>query len=497
MTIDDIKRLIAPDEHRELELKKTTGELKDGMHSACAFLNTEGGWLLFGITPKSLKIVGEQVTDNTQREISNVLSGLEPALDMRTEYVDVPDHPGNKVIVMQFDGWVWGKEPYTYNGCPYYRRESTTKRMPREMFEERLKAAKPHKFGWEKQIADGCTIDDLDEKRIRAAVQLGVDHGRISPTANGESVESLMGKFKFFKDGKLTNAAVMLFAKDTGDYPQLLLRMARFVGINKNEFIDNQRVRGNFFDLLDAGMQFAYKHLNLGGKIVGLRRADKLEIPIEALREALINALCHRTYDSPGAAVSLAIYDDRLEIVNPGRLPNELTVESLMQPHDSFPMNPDVADFMFKTTYLDSWGSGVKRMVDACTEAKVPLPRYELRPGSVAIIFYRSKKTVSEGDALENVTEKTLSDLPERQRLIVDRLIETGAAGVLENALENALETSATLAAYLHVNERTIRRNLTKLQALGILRHDGPDKGGKWVVLLGGNIKRKGEHQQP
>ena len=111
----------------------------------------------------------------------------------------------------------------------------------------------------------------------------------------------------------------MLFAKDTSDYPQLLLRMARFAGVDKNEFIDNQRAKGNFFDLLDAGMEFAYKHLNLSGKIVGLQRADKLEIPIEALREALINAFCHRTYDSPGASVSLAIFDDRLEIANPGR----------------------------------------------------------------------------------------------------------------------------------------------------------------------------------
>lgn len=76
MTIDDLKRIIALDEHRELELKKTTGELKEGMHSACAFLNTDGGWLIFGITPTSLKIVGEQVSDNTQREISNALSGL-------------------------------------------------------------------------------------------------------------------------------------------------------------------------------------------------------------------------------------------------------------------------------------------------------------------------------------------------------------------------------------------------------------------------------------
>lgn len=76
MTIDDIKTLIASDESRTLELKKSTGELKDGMHSACAFLNTDGGWLIFGVTPKSLKIVGQKVTDNTLREIAQALSGL-------------------------------------------------------------------------------------------------------------------------------------------------------------------------------------------------------------------------------------------------------------------------------------------------------------------------------------------------------------------------------------------------------------------------------------
>ena len=77
MTIDDIRTMIVSDESRILELKKTTGELKDGMHSACAFLNTEGGWLIFGVTPKSLKIVGQEVTDNTQREIALALAGLE------------------------------------------------------------------------------------------------------------------------------------------------------------------------------------------------------------------------------------------------------------------------------------------------------------------------------------------------------------------------------------------------------------------------------------
>ena len=94
MTIDDIKQLIFDDETKHLELKKTTGELKDGMHTACAFLNTEGGWLIFGIAPTTLKIIGQDVTESTRRELAQALVGLEPAIDVSIEYVDVPDGKG-------------------------------------------------------------------------------------------------------------------------------------------------------------------------------------------------------------------------------------------------------------------------------------------------------------------------------------------------------------------------------------------------------------------
>lgn len=115
MTIDDIKRLIFDDETKHLELKKTTGELKDGMHSACAFLNTEGGWLIFGIAPTSLKIIGQDVTESTRRELAQALVGLEPAVDVSVEYIDVPDGKGKQLIAMHFDGWVRGMVPYTYH----------------------------------------------------------------------------------------------------------------------------------------------------------------------------------------------------------------------------------------------------------------------------------------------------------------------------------------------------------------------------------------------
>ena len=87
--------------------------------------------------------------------------------------------------------------------------------------------------------------------------------------------------------------------------------MARFVGTNKNMFRDNQRAEGNFFKLLDAGVAFCFKHLSLSGRITNhsLEREEHLEVPYHALREALINALCHRHWERYNLTISLAIYD--------------------------------------------------------------------------------------------------------------------------------------------------------------------------------------------
>ncbi|MGI6223798.1 MAG: helix-turn-helix domain-containing protein [Prevotella sp.] len=173
MTIEDIQSLIANGESITLEFKKSTGELKDAMHTACAFLNTDGGWLIFGIAPASLKILGQDVTDNTQREISQSLTSIEPAVEVQIEYIDVPDRPGKKVIAIYFNAFVWGNSPYTYEGRPYYRVESTTKLMPRELFEERIIAHRPKYYSWERQKADGISINDLNEERVRGALRLG------------------------------------------------------------------------------------------------------------------------------------------------------------------------------------------------------------------------------------------------------------------------------------------------------------------------------------
>jgi len=463
MTIKDIETLIHTDETRNLELKKTTGELKDGMKSACAFLNTDGGWLIFGIAPTTLKVVGQDVTENTRREIAQALTHLEPALDVEVNYVELPNSNGKQVIVMHFDKWVWSKEPYTYHKCPYYRIESVTKEMPRDMFVERMKAARPHDFAWENQTAESVTLDDMDEERIRNAVRLGIAGGRINASAEGATVETLLGKLKLLNNGKPTNAAVMLFGMNTDDYPQLLLRMACFKGNDKNEFLDNKQEMGNFFDLLDAGTAFCFRNLRLAGKIVGMRREEQLEIPAEALREALINALCHREYDNPRASVSLAIYYDRIEIVNPGHFPAQLTPENIKLQHDSFPFNLKIAQVLYQTTYLESWGSGVRRMVKLCEAQHVAEPEYRLGNNTVTVIFRRNRD--SQNDS-QNDSQKSLN---ERQRKIVELM------------RGNRQITVAKIAKTLSLSAATIYREIKAINTLTELYWEGSPKTGQWT----------------
>ena len=414
MTIEEIKTIIARDENRVLELKKTTGELVKGMQTLCAFLNSDGGWLFFGITPK-LEVLGQNVTDSTQREIAHEMTKIEPAISLPIQIIDIPERPGFSVIGIHSDAAKFGDAPYTYDGRPYYKVESTTVLMPRSMFEERLRRSNPSRFAWESQTPDNLLIEDLDESRIKGAVAYGVEKGRMPASAVTENTWALLDKFAMIENGKIKNAAAALFIKRPTAYPQFLIRLARFRGVEKKEFIDNMRVKGNFFELLDAGMAFLFKHLSQSGVIKGLRREEQLEIPIEALREALTNALCHRLLDSPSGSVGISIFDDRVEIENTGHLPNELTTETIKLPHRSYPQNPIIADALYMTAFLESWGTGVSRMVDACKAVGLPEPEYGTDGAFVWITFKRPSRVANLDTSLDtsldtNINSNTNSD---------------------------------------------------------------------------------------
>lgn len=141
-------------------------------------------------------------------------------------------------------------------------------------------------------------------------------------------------------------------------------------------------------------MAFFFKHLSLSGKIEGLYREEELEIPYKALRECCTNALCHRLYHRPGSSVGIAIYDDRVEIENSGTFPPDITMEKLLSGHNSEPQNLIIANVLYKSEVLESWGRGIGLMISECRRVGIPDPEFHTDGNSVWVVFRYTRKAV-------------------------------------------------------------------------------------------------------
>lgn len=388
--LDDIKHLTTDAETDTVEFKATTGQLERGMETLCAFLNGEGGTVLFGITDNR-KIVGQEVSDKTKRELAEAINRLEPTAAVQISYVPLPDSD-KKVIALHVEDARYGR-PYLYKNRPYQRVESVTSAMPQDVYNQLL-MQRGGKYAWEAMANPDLKISDLDEHAIMGAVRGGIRSGRLPEATIREDLPAILEKFNLLHDGKLNNASAVLFGRDFYYYPQCLLRLARFKGTTKDEFIDNQRITGNIYTLLDAAMAFFFKHLSLSGKIEGLYREEELEIPYKALRECCTNALCHRLYHRPGSSVGIAIYDDRVEIENSGTFPPDITMEKLLSGHNSEPQNLIIANVLYKSEVLESWGRGIGLMISECRRVGIPDPEFHTDGNSVWVIFRYTRKTV-------------------------------------------------------------------------------------------------------
>lgn len=409
ITFDDIKKLIAKDETRTLELKKTTGELYKGMETACAFLNSDGGWLMFGVTP-SLKIDGQNVTDNTRQEVGNALRKIEPAIDVEVQYVELPDKPDFYVIAIYFDANNFKNGPYSFDGRAFYKVESTTVLMPRQMYEERLKLSNPQRFSWENTPNSDITVNDIDTELLYQTLHDGIGSRRIHASAMTiQDPVKIMQKLGVArKDGMILNAANVLFGKEpTILHSQCKIRLARFEGADKRVFRDQTVCEGNLFEQYDAVMDFCLKHLNLAGRMDSKFRQDTLTVPYEAIKEATINMLCHRSWNAENTTPSLAIYDDRIVFQNPGAFPLGMTWQDFVDDQiGSLPANPTIANVFYRRGTMEAWGRGIGLIMESCREQGLPTPEIKVVSPFVNLtIWFRQFLTGGETTSTPQVRE--------------------------------------------------------------------------------------------
>ena len=270
--------------------------------------------------------------------------------------------------------------------------------MPRQMYEERLKISNPQRFSWENTPNPEITVGDVDTELLYQTLHDGIGSRRIHASAMTlqDPMKIMLKLGVARKDGMMLNAANVLFGKEPSLlHSQCKIRLARFEGTDKRIFRDQTVCEGNLFEQYDTVMDFCLKHLNLSGRMDSKFRQDTLTVPYEAIKEATINMLCHRSWNAENTTPSLAIYDDRIVFQNPGAFPLGMTWQDFANNLiGSLPANPTIANVFYRRGTMEAWGRGIGLIMESCREQGLPMPEIKIVPPFVNLtIWFRRPLT--------------------------------------------------------------------------------------------------------
>ena len=217
---------------------------------------------------------------------------------------------------------------------------------------------------------------------------------------------------------QLYNGAAVLFAKNPANFClQSIVKCGRFTGSKALEFIDQKEFETNIFTQLEKAMAFIKEHTYEAIRLTGdLYNTKKAQYPEKAIREALVNAFCHRDY-SLTSNIQVRIFDNFLEIWSPGHLPEGISVEMLRTKHESKPRNPKIANVLHRAGLAEQWGTGTNRMIEECKKSGIDVEFENSLLSFIARLTY--KKTQKE-------QRQRIAGVVERQQ-IVKALLEKGS----------------------------------------------------------------------
>ncbi len=450
-------------ESETIELKKSLAELHAGLVSIAAILNKHGrGELWFGIKDNG-HVIGLPVSDKTLRDISQAIAAhIEPRIypKIAAETVDQA-----VCIKVTFEGT---ETPYYAYGRAYMRVADEDRQLSaREL--ERLIVAKNHdQHAWDSAISDR-KVSDLDEGKLRAFVE----RARLT----WDDPVNALTKLGLMKNGQLLNAATLFFDRKA----PMQLRCAVFGTQESAMILDRHDFDGDILELIEEAQKYILKNIHIGMRLEGLYRVDVPEIPVEALREAIINAFCHRDYRDPDY-VQVAVFKDRVEIRSPGRLYGLITIEDLRKGFVSQRRNPLIADLFRRIEMVESWGRGMPLILK-----HVPDTGFS-EVGNLFIVSF-NRPSFAEGEATTQETPmktlvkskvKTTQETREKTREIIREKTREKILGLVCTSANISTDEMAT---QLGVTRKGIEWHIRKLKAENLLRRIGPDKGGHWEVL--------------
>jgi len=443
--------LIRKGESETLELKKSTGELKEAVVSVASILNKHRtGQLFFGVKNDGT-VSGQTVSGQTLRDVSRALAEhIEPRIYPHVEKVRLE---GKDCIHVRFSG---NDAPYLAYGRAHIRVGDEDRQLSARELERRFLDRNKESSRWEDEPSDK-KVADVSAATLRTFMKKAKAAGRIDFRFSG--VAATLNKLGLLRDGRLLKAGQVLFCRDN----PMEVQAAIFAGTDKTTFLDIKQFKGNAFDLLEKSETYLKEHLDWRVRFGGLERQEIPEIPIDALREALVNSLCHRDFRNPKGN-EVAVFKDRVEIYNPGDFPEGYRPEDFIKGKErSILRNPRIAEALFQSKDIERWGSGLKRISDECADNSVRVEFSILKSGFLVAFRRKPAKDLS-----PSARGKTRGKTWE---MILTLIRQTPAITVDE------------LARSIGVSAKGVEWNIQRLKAQGRLKRVGSRKAGRWEVV--------------
>ena len=378
MEITRLKQRIAQGENTTTEFKENFDQ--EVIETAAAFANTGGGVILIGVSDSG-EIRGITVGKETLRNWSNrIAQATEPRVSLEIGSVDVE----GKLVL-----WIRVAEcsikPISVKGRCYKRVGNSNRVMsPQEIAQMHLNTTGQT---WDQLLVTRAGIDDIDEKKVEWYLTRRETIRNVSKPQDMNMAAFLKNIKGISDDGTPTHAGLLFFSK----HPQrrffhnAQLRVVRFKGTSViHPVIDRLDCDETLWENVETAEEFIRRNIRLLSfrTSKSFQRDDKFEYPLNALREAIINALIHRNYQET-ADVRVFIFDNRVEVISPGTFPEGVSPD---EPTHN-PVNPTLSQFMFDVGFIERYGAGIRMMQRLCREWGNKAPRYEFHPIETKIVF--------------------------------------------------------------------------------------------------------------
>ena len=441
-------------ESETVELKTSLAELKQGLTSLVAMLNKHGqADLWFGVSPSG-QPVGLMVTDKTLRDVSQALAAhIEPRLYPEITSLEAA---GKVCLRVQATGQ---QKPYFAYGRAYMRVADEDRQMSARELESLILSRNSAALRWDNEPST-TALAELSETKIRRFVERAGQPW--DNTANA------LAKLGLVQGGQLLNAARLFFAQQP-----IQLRCAVFASTTSATIIDRHDFDGDVLELIDEAEKYILKNIHIGMRLEGMRRVDVPEISRAALREAVINAFCHRDWRDPDY-IQIAIYKNRVEIRNPGGLFDGLTFEAMRRGNVSHRRNPLIADLFRRIDMVEAWGRGMPLILENAPSvefreiARLFVASFERPSAAVETTKETSKPTK---ETTKETTKEKTGGRPVRMKEKLLLLIR-----------QQPEITAAALSAATGIGVDGVNYHLNQLKQTGKLRRVGSTKGGRWEV---------------